>query len=198
MSLTNPLFNEAGGFSWKDLFIYHASRGRYLLFLDSQTDSLNWSNSSVGTVERLSINQNLTFLQYPHMVFAFFSYFASTSQWLVVYHLDLFMNVVALLLWCATSQFINNLQDIKWDQAILNYETLKLLTRKINAVAGTVVLTYTIDSILFYAGNLEVLFKESQWFGKIVVIHFMLSALCWLYFSSSACLMVRDSQIFIM
>lgn len=189
MAVLNPFFKEVDGYSFGNLYGYHVERGHYMLFFSSETFSTNWNLGQNKTIKHLE-STKFNSVQFPDILFALFSYFTNTSQYIVVYHADLLVNVMALTLWCATTFFINTLKQQVCKQAIVNYDALKILTGCINSVAGTVVLTYTVDSILYYATNLESLFTGRNWFSKVVVVQFLLSSITWLHFASHACLQV--------
>ncbi len=191
MAVLNPLFKEVDDYSLENLYSYHVERGHYMLFFSSETSSSNWNQGQTKTITTLE-STNFNLVEFPNILFALLSYFTNTSQYIVVYHADLLVNVMALTLWCATTFFINTLKQQVCKQAIMNYEALKILTGCINSVAGSVVLTYTVDSILYYATNLESLFTGRNWFSKVVVVQFLLSSVTWLHFASYACLQVPN------
>ncbi|CAL8104559.1 unnamed protein product [Orchesella dallaii] len=181
LAMVNPILKDGGDDgSLQGFYDYHARRGRFMAFLGNFSEGpLNVDNENSKTYTDFRIHD---------LAFVLFSYFANSCEWIVIYHVDLMMLVMSLTLWCSSVHFIKTLKEKNCKTTFVYYEALKGLSDLINSTMGKVTLVYTIDSILYYSTQLEVLFLPGKYFHKLVVTQFFLGSLCWLHFASNACL----------
>ncbi|ODM97488.1 hypothetical protein Ocin01_09193 [Orchesella cincta] len=183
LAILNPIFKDGGNQdTWQGWYDYHARRGRFITFFGNFSNdfsSLNAENSKVFTGFHINTHD---------LPFAILSYVVNGAEWISIYYVDLMMLVMSLTLWCSSIYFIKTLKKENCKTAFLHYEALKGLSALINSTIGKVTLVYTIDSILYYSTQLEVLFVPGRWFHKLVVVQFFVASLCWLHFASNACL----------
>jgi len=77
-----------------------------------------------------------------------------------------------------------------FNDIINQYNNVKNLSENINASFGGVIFFYVIETTLFYATNLNIIFTTAAWQSKLTVAHFLLGCLGIFGLSADICRMV--------
>jgi len=166
------------------IFRSYIHKAKFTLFL---TDHLAFN-------ETRDVSSEVTI---PEVCLGILSFLVTVAESVTVYYIDLVVVITCLTLWNATRSFTKFFMSIENKNSdsrdglhltmMKEYRVLKNLSDSLNNAMGQTILFYSLETMLFYALNLDQIFVQIQWYSRLVFFMFMASTTTSLKLAAGTC-----------